>query len=136
MGQEAAKLHAEAPERKLLLGCKLCSACPGRSTCTPLLVGGEVIGSVLAKHQASLESDAVQHIRDSVSQAAPVIANLRNLAIAQLRASTEALTGFPNRRALDDMLKRMVAESRRSTLPLAALMLDLDHFKRTNSKEH
>ena len=130
----AAKTHAEAPERELLLGCRLCSACEGRSTCTPLLVGGEVIGSVQVKHQAPLEPDAVQRIRESVRQAAPGIANLRNLAIAQQRASTDALTGLPNRRALDDMLKRMVAESQRSTLPLTALMLDLDHFKRTNDQ--
>ena len=128
----AAKSHADAPEHELLLSCKLCSACDGRSTCTPLLVGGEVIGSV--KHQAPLESDAMQRITESVRQAAPGIANLRNLAIAQQRASTDALTGLPNRRALDDMLKRMVAESQRSTLPLAALMLDLDHFKRTNDQ--
>jgi diguanylate cyclase (GGDEF)-like protein len=93
-----------------------------------------VIGSVQVKHQAPLESDAVQRIRESVRQAAPGIANLRNLAIAQRRASTDALTGLPNRRALDDMLKRMVAESQRSNLPLAALMLDLDHFKRTNDQ--
>jgi diguanylate cyclase (GGDEF)-like protein len=130
----AAKTHAEAPERELLLGCRLCSACEGRSTCTPLLVGGEVIGSVQVKHQAPLEPDAVQRIRESVRQAAPGIANLRNLAIAQQRASTDALTGLPNRRTLDDMLKRMVAESQRSTLPLTALMLDLDHFKRTNDQ--
>ena len=130
----AAKPHVEAPERELLLGCKLCSACEGRSTCTPVLVGGEVIGSVQVKHQAPLEREAVLRIRESVSQAAPGIANLRNLAIAQQRASTDALTGLPNRRALDDMLKRMVAESQRSNLPLAALMLDLDHFKRTNDQ--
>ncbi len=130
----AAKSHTEAPGRESLLGCKLCSASEGRSTCTPLLVGGEVIGSVQVKHQVPLEDDARQHIGESVRQAAPVIANLRNLAIAQRRASTDALTGLPNRRALDDMLKRMVAESRRSNLPLAALMLDLDHFKRTNDQ--
>jgi diguanylate cyclase (GGDEF)-like protein len=71
-------------------------------------------------------------MRESVSQAAPVIANLRNLAIAQLRAATDALTGLPNRRALDDMIKRIVAQAHRANAPVAALMLDLDHFKRAN----
>jgi diguanylate cyclase (GGDEF)-like protein len=128
----SAASHTETPESEPLLACGLCGALPGSSTCTPLLVGGEVIGSVLVKHEAALGGDASQHIRESVKQAAPVIANLRNLAIAQRRASTDSLTGLPNRRALDDMLKRMVAESRRNELPLAALMLDLDHFKRIN----
>ncbi|MGI8571213.1 MAG: diguanylate cyclase [Solirubrobacteraceae bacterium] len=130
----AAAAHTETPEHERLLGCKLCTACPDSSTCTPLLVGGEVIGSVLINHEAPLDSNALQRIRESVGQAAPVIANLRNLAIAQLRASTDALTGLPNRRALDDMLKRMVAESHRNALPLAALMFDLDHFKRINDE--
>ena len=36
-----------------------------------------------------------RRIRDSVTQAAPVLANLRNLALAELRAATDALTGLP-----------------------------------------
>ena len=36
---------------------------------------------------------------DSVAQAAPVLANLRNLAIAETRAATDALTGLPNARS-------------------------------------
>ena len=72
-------------------------------------------------------------IRDSDSQAAPVLANLRNLAIAELRASTDVLTGLPNNRAVQDTLKRMVAQAsspgrRRSSRAL----LDLDHFKQIN----
>ena len=41
-------------------------------------------------------------IDESVAQAAPVLANLRNLALAERRAATDALTGLPNKRAVDD----------------------------------
>jgi diguanylate cyclase (GGDEF)-like protein len=124
------QVHGEDP----LVSCTVCGGCPGRSTCTPLLVSGEVIGSVLINHEAQLDVDGERRIRDSVSQAAPVVANLRNLAIAQLRASTDALTGLPNRRGLQGTLRRMVAHASRTKTPLAALMIDLDHFKQINDR--
>jgi diguanylate cyclase (GGDEF)-like protein len=127
-----AMTYTETLEHEPLLGCKVCSACPGKKTCTPLLVGGEVIGSLLVQHDDPLDDDGVRRMRESVAQAAPVIANLRNLAVAQLRAATDALTGLPNRRALDDMIKRIVAQAHQANTPVAALMLDLDHFKRAN----
>jgi diguanylate cyclase (GGDEF)-like protein len=67
-----------------------------------------------------------------VTIAAPVLANLRTIAVAQSRAATDALTGLPNRRALDETLGRMVAQALRSATPLAAIAIDLDHFKAIN----
>jgi diguanylate cyclase (GGDEF)-like protein len=122
----------EANDEEALLSCQLCGALPGASTCEPLLVGGEVIGVVLISHPDELEDSSRQRIRETVAQAAPVLANLRNLAIAQLQAATDGLTGLPNRRAVQDTLKRMVAQSARGISPLAALLLDLDHFKNIN----
>jgi diguanylate cyclase (GGDEF)-like protein len=125
--------HTEQVDNdEALLSCQICGALPGASTCEPLLVGGEVIGVVLISHPDELEANARQRIRETVAQAAPVLANLRNLAIAQLQAATDGLTGLPNRRAVQDTLKRMVAQSARGVSPLAALLLDLDHFKNIN----
>jgi diguanylate cyclase (GGDEF)-like protein len=67
-----------------------------------------------------------------MTQASPVLANLRNLALSQARALTDGLTGLPNRRAADDTLKRMAAHAGRSTSPLGAVLFDLDHFKQIN----
>jgi diguanylate cyclase (GGDEF)-like protein len=93
-----------------------------------------VIGSVLITHAAALDRQARRRVAESVRQAAPVVANLRNLSIAQARAATDVLTGLPNRRALDDTIKRMVAQASRAQLPLSALMLDLDRFKAANDE--
>ena len=71
-------------------------------------------------------------MKDSVTQAAPVLANLRNLAIAQFRAATDSLTGLPNARAVQDTLKLLVAQASRMLWPLGAVLLDLDHFKDIN----
>jgi diguanylate cyclase (GGDEF)-like protein len=126
------RTHAEGDNASALIGCEVCGGLPGASTCEPLLVGGEVIGSVLINQPSRGDDRARQRIRDTVAQAAPVLANLRNLELAQLRAATDALTGLPNHRAAQDTLKRMVAQSARTVSPLAALLVDLDHFKKIN----
>ena len=71
-------------------------------------------------------------MRETVAQSAPVLANLRNLAIAESRALTDVLTGLANKRSIEDTLKRMSAQAGRTLSPLAAVMLDLDHFKQIN----
>ena len=115
-----------------LLDCEICGGTASASTCLPLLVSGEVIGSVLVDHEGALDGRDERRVHDSVGQAAPVLANLRNPALAEARALTDALTGLPNRRAVQDTLKRMIAQSARTASPLAAVLIDLDHFKQVN----
>ena len=126
------RAHHEGADVRPLVPCDLCGAAPGDATCVPSLVGGQVVGSVLVNHSAPLsEADDVR-IRDSVAQAAPILANLRNLAKAERQAATDALTGLANARAVQDTLKRMVAQATRTGDPLTAVMVDLDHFKALN----
>ena len=75
-----------------------------------------------------------QRIRESVGLAAPVLANLRNLAVAEIRAATDGLTGLPNKRAVTDALKRTFAQAATTKAPLALILLDLDHFKQVNDQ--
>ena len=128
------RIHREGGSRMALISCAVCAACPGVSSCVPLVVGGKVIGSVLLSRPTPFDESDEQRIRESVSQSAPVLANLRNLAIAEFRASTDGLTGLPNKRAVTDTLKRMFAQSATERSPLALLMLDLDHFKQVNDQ--
>ncbi|MBJ7355717.1 GGDEF domain-containing protein [Nocardioides sp.] len=130
----SARAHDEDAREPGLITCDVCSPCAAFSTCRPLTVGGEVIGSVLVSTPHRADPRQRRMVRDSVAQAAPVLANLRNLAIAQLRASTDALTGLPNKRSVADNLKRMFAQSSRSANPMAVVMLDLDHFKSLNDR--
>jgi diguanylate cyclase (GGDEF)-like protein len=126
------RTHTESSTRPALLPCPVCGPCDGVSSCIPLVVGGEVIGSVLLIRPVGHQLADEQRIRESVSQAAPVLANLRNLAIAEIRASTDGLTGLPNKRAVTDALKRMYGQAATTGAPLALLLLDLDHFKQVN----
>jgi GGDEF domain-containing protein/HAMP domain-containing protein len=128
------KTHREGTGRAQLLTCTVCTDRDAPSTCEPLLVGGTVIGSVLVTYTGTPDPGDESLIRNTVAQAAPMLANLRNLALAEFRANSDALTGLPNRRATDDTLKRMVAQASRSLSPLTAAMLDLDHFKQINDR--
>jgi diguanylate cyclase (GGDEF)-like protein len=127
-----ARQHCESPEREPLSHCEVCGGADRRTTCQPLLVGGEVIGSVLVEHADALREQDKTALQESVSQAAPVLANLRNLASAELRALTDSLTGLANKRAVRDTTTRMAAHASRSVSPLSAIALDLDHFKQIN----
>ena len=128
------RTHREGQDDQLL-ECGVCEhGAAARSTCEPLLVGGEVIGSVLVSHDEELGHSEDSRITMTVAQAAPVLANLRNLALAEFRANNDSLTGLPNKRATEDTFKRMIAQAQRSVAPLSVLMLDLDHFKKVNDQ--
>ena len=54
------------------------------------------------------------------------------LTVEQRDASTDALTGQGNRRALDALLGHQMDLAARTGQPFSVLMLDIDHFKRVN----
>jgi len=58
----------------------------------------------------------------------------RDALLARLseEALSDELTGLPNRRAFTDELDRVHAAVRRSTVPAAIAVIDIDHFKRVN----
>lgn len=85
-----------------LLVCELRRAYAPQTKGMPSLVGGEVIGSVLISLTAAFDDEQDQQVAVSVTQAAPVLANLRTLAMAEAQAATDALTGLSNSRALQD----------------------------------
>ncbi len=47
-------------------------------------------------------------------------------------ARHDALTGLPNRRALEEQLPQAMARARRAVSPLSVAILDIDHFKNYN----
>ena len=59
-----------------------------------------MIGSVLVRHRSAVLGRDEGRISLTVAQAAPVLANLRNLALAEFRANNDSLTGLPNKRAV------------------------------------
>lgn len=50
----------------------------------------------------------------------------------EAQAILDSLTGLPNRRGFDLMALKAMQEAQREPKPLAALLIDIDHFKRLN----
>jgi diguanylate cyclase len=72
--------------------------------------------------QLSAEADRVSRLREDLVQ-------------VRQEASTDALTGIPNRRAFDVKLRRAVTNAAADpSAQFALLMLDVDHFKRFNDE--
>jgi diguanylate cyclase (GGDEF)-like protein len=124
--------QAHTPDDGGLVRCDICGRSPEMTTCVPSIVSGEVVGAVLVEHEQPLGRSDRDLVEQSVAEAAPVVANLRNLAIAEMRAATDGLTGLPNQRTVHDTLKRACAHAGRAMTPLALVLFDLDHFKAIN----
>lgn len=127
-----ARTHHVVPGNEPLLSCDICGNNGEQTTCVPSLVGGQVVGAVLVDHRRSLDPERQRLTEQSVAEAAPVIANLRNLAVAEIRAATDGLTGLPNQRAVHETVKRAAALAGRTASQLALVLFDLDHFKAIN----
>ena len=81
----------------------------------------------------------VAYLGDLASQAATTIKGVRLYQeleeasrIQHFQARTDALTGIPNRRYIEEVLRAECARAQRYTEPLTVVMADLDHFKRIN----
>ena len=68
----------------------------------------------------------------AVEQLSLALGNLRLQETLRQQSIRDALTGLFNRRYLEESLPREIARCERRGLPLALLMLDLDHFKAFN----
>jgi diguanylate cyclase len=55
-----------------------------------------------------------------------------SLSRSEARARTDALTGLPNRHALEEFFRVAQTEAMEQDRPLSALLIDIDHFKRFN----
>jgi diguanylate cyclase (GGDEF)-like protein len=134
MAVRLSRTYERRPGADPLLECEVCGRLAGEVACEPLLVGGRVIGSVLVAHEKRVKADQRAQVRESVVQAAPILANQRNLELAEWRAASDALTGLPNRRAADETIRRLTAHAGRTLSPLGVLLLDLDRFKQINDR--
>ena len=128
------RMYEREPGGEPLQSCELCGKTAGAALCVPSLVGCEVIGSLLVLKPRAFKTGECEGVTATVGQAAPVLANLRNLAIAEHRAATDPLTRLPNARSVQETLIRMVAQSHRTHSPLSAIVIDLDHFKALNDR--
>lgn len=102
----------------------------------PIVVDNRSLGilSLYSRRRAAFNARAVTLGQDLANQAALAIERARLHAALEERARTDGLTGVLNRGAIQDLLESESHRARRSGLPLAVLLVDLDGFKRVNDQ--
>ena len=114
---------------------------PGTAICIPMMGQGEALGVLHVQHNAAVAEGEIgaamaeSRLRTAISVAEHValaLANLKLRETLQMQAIRDPLTGLFNRRYMEETLDRELARAARSGAPLAAVMIDIDHFKRYN----
>jgi diguanylate cyclase (GGDEF)-like protein len=109
------------------------------SLCCPMSAQGEMLGvlhlQLASEGIVSVEGPVEEKQRVALSvadQFALALANLRLRETLRGLSIRDPLTGLFNRRYLEESLDRELRRAQRRSLPVAVLMLDVDHFKRFN----
>jgi diguanylate cyclase (GGDEF)-like protein/PAS domain S-box-containing protein len=89
-------------------------------------------GHVWTEHSITLIRDAAGLPSYFVVQVLDISDRIAAQEALARKASTDPLTGLPNRLVLDDRLEHALARSRRDRTQVGLVFIDLDHFKRLN----
>lgn len=109
--------------------CDVCGAVEGEVVCQPVSAGGETVGALVVASDRPILARRRAALADSVRRVAPVLAGLPDPSGTDEHALSDPLTSLPNRRAAEQTLRRMAAHAGRAVSPLAAVMVELDHFR-------
>lgn len=106
---------------------------PGNYVCVPLMVQGEMLGLLHLENDRIGKRSQDQPLLQAVAEhTALTLANLRLRDTLHAQAMRDGLTGLFNRRFMEESLSREMRNARRNNLPVAIVMIDIDHFKRFN----
>jgi diguanylate cyclase (GGDEF)-like protein len=101
----------------------------------PLVTEDGTIGAiVLSRRSGAGWPDATHRLlHGAASEASAALARAYSLRAAEARATTDALTGLPNRRYFDEFVG-LLARRRRAGDAVGILMVDIDRFKQLNDR--
>ncbi len=101
----------------------------------PLVAREEILGViVISRRRPGAWPEGARRILDVAAvEAATALARVHSLRDAQTRASTDPLTGLPNRRYFEEYVE-LLGRGRRAEDALGILMVDVDRFKVLNDR--
>ena len=99
----------------------------------PLRVNGRTEGAIVVSRRTRdpWPASAERILEAAAVEASAALARVYSLREAQARATTDALTGLPNRRYFDEYVG-LLARRRRADDQVGVLMIDIDRFKKLN----
>ena len=99
----------------------------------PLVSENNAIGCIVTKSTLDeLSTQELYYIQQLVKQTATTITRAKVYGEILKYATLDALTGFYNRRQLDERVRQEVSQAKRKNTSLCAIMADIDFFKRVN----
>ncbi len=99
----------------------------------PLISEQSLIGCVVTKStEGELTQPEIYYIQQLAKQISTTITRANVYEEILKYATLDALTGFYNRRQLDERIKQETASAKRKKTPLCAIMTDIDFFKKVN----
>jgi diguanylate cyclase (GGDEF)-like protein len=116
---------------------------PHYAMCVPMMAQGETLGvlyldsgRVIGKQPdtklAALSESQERMVKTLAEHLALAVANLNLREKLRMQSIRDPLTDLFNRRYMEESLERELRRSTRKKLPLAVMMIDVDHFKRFN----
>jgi diguanylate cyclase (GGDEF)-like protein len=101
----------------------------------PLLGDRGTVGAIVLARRDDEPWPVVSRriLRAAALEAAAALERVESHRTAEARASTDALTGLPNRRYFDEFCS-LLRGRRRADDAVGILMVDIDHFKRINDR--
>lgn len=105
--------------------------------CVPLRAQNDIYGLVYIEivsgsNKGSLNDSERLLVTTFAEVAAISLANVRLRENLKMQSMCDPLTGLYNRRYLGEFLLKLIYQSDRTKMPIALLMMDLDHFKKIN----
>ena len=99
----------------------------------PLISEGKLLGCIVTKSMENVLSEKeISYLEQLTNQAATTISRANIYAEILKHATLDALTGFNNRRQLEERIKQEVSSAKRQKRHLCAIMTDIDFFKSVN----
>ena len=101
----------------------------------PLVAREEILGViVISRRRSGAWPEGARRILEvAAGEAAAALARVHSLRDAQTRASTDPLTGLPNRRYFEEYVE-LLGRGRRAEDAIGILMVDIDRFKALNDR--
>ena len=96
-------------------------------------MNGRIEGAIVLSRRvnAAWPDSTHRFLEAAAVEASAALARVYSLRDAEARATTDALTGLPNRRYFDEYLG-LLARRRRADDKVGVLMIDIDRFKKLN----
>jgi diguanylate cyclase (GGDEF)-like protein len=107
----------------------------GQVIATPLVTAEGVVGAIVVSRRTGTDwPESTRRILNGATvEASAALARALSHRAAEARATTDPLTGLPNRRYFDEFVG-LLAQGRRAGDAVGILMVDIDKFKALNDK--